>query len=127
VAHNTQLETTKGREKIMSKENEMTGDESKGPPVEAYPAVELGNSTLHAVDFVVDYPGCSTDKQQVASMKTGAPISRGLCLISSIAATVHTPGGNTTATPYKSSGTSYSGFCCIFYKGHYLVTRVVEG
>ncbi|MCU1268176.1 MAG: hypothetical protein JWM21_4494 [Acidobacteria bacterium] len=108
----------------MSKEEEITGDESEKFHVEGYPDVSLGNSTLYTVDFKVNYIACGNNTQSVASMKTGAGIWRGACLISSITATVHTPGGNTNATSYTSSGTSYSQFCCIFYQNHYVVTRV---
>jgi hypothetical protein len=107
-----------------AKEIELTGAKRKRFRTGAYPNVELGNSTLYTVDFTVKYAACSTDTQTVASMKTGAPLSRGLCLLTAVYATVHTPGGNTPATPYTSSGTSYSQFCCIFYKGNYVVTRV---
>ena len=39
--------------------------------------------------------------------------SRGVCLVTEITATVKTPNGNIVATPYSSSGTSYSQFAII--------------
>jgi hypothetical protein len=108
----------------MTEEKEMTGEERKNVPVLAYPYVELGNSTLYTVDFVVYYAGCSTDYQTVNTMKTGAGLPRGVCLVTTVKATVRTTGGNTVATPYTSSGTSYSQFACILYKNNYVVTRV---
>ncbi len=111
----------------MSDKKAVTGDESKKLPApEAYPAVLCSNSTLYTVDFTVKYAGCSTDNQSVGSMKTGAPLSRGLCLLTVVAANVHTPNGIVAAKPYTSSGTSYSEFACIFAQGQYLVTRLVN-
>ncbi len=107
-----------------AKETELTGAQRKKIRSAAYPPVELGNSTPYSVSFTVRYALCSSDNQTVASMKTGAPLSRGVCLLTAVYATVQTPSGPVAATPYTSSGTSYSQFCCIFYKNNYVVTRV---
>jgi hypothetical protein len=115
----------------MSDEKELTAEAAeesrKLPAPETYPNVQLSNSTLYTVVFTVKYALCRTDTPTVASMKSAAPISRGVCLITVVSAIVHTPGGNTPAVAYTSSGTSYSDFACILAGGRYVVTRVVTG
>ena len=109
----------------MSDKKEITGDESKKLPApETYPNVLLSNSTSYTVDFQVDYALCSTDKQTVASMKTGPGLPRGVCLVTAVYAWVKIPGGTVKAKAYTSSGTSYSEWACIYAQSQYMVVRI---
>lgn len=52
---------------------------------------------------------------------------RGICLVTKITATITTPTGDeVVATPYTSSGTSYSQYAVISKDSQYQVTRVVS-
>jgi len=45
--------------------------------------------------------------------KSWTASGRGVCLVTEISANVSTPGGTVEATPYTSSGTSYSQFAVL--------------
>jgi len=80
-----------------------------------YPAVNIINSTTHAVTGTVVYAACSDDDFKIAA---GPGTSwtgpyRGGCLITEISAQIAYEGTFVEATPYESSGTSYSEFAVI--------------
>ena len=82
----------------------------------AYPPVSILNSTPFSAFGEVNYRSilCSDDNYNVApSPATWTADSRGVCLVTRITAIVRTPNGDIAATPYTSSGTSYSQFAII--------------
>jgi hypothetical protein len=81
----------------------------------AYPLVEIANSTNYICTGTVHYASifCSNDGYTVTPNTTWKASGRGVCLVTEISATVKTPSGNIVATPYTSSGTSYSQFAII--------------
>lgn len=81
----------------------------------SYPYVNITNSTGYSVSGEVDYMSifCSNDNYGMGPYKSWTASGRGVCLVTQITANVSTPGGNVTATPYTSSGTSYSQFAVI--------------
>ncbi len=81
----------------------------------SYPLVNIHNATLYNSNGKVDYMSffCSDDNYSVTPNTTWNASSRGVCLVTKITATVKTPGGDFQATPYTSSGTSYSKFAII--------------
>lgn len=95
----------------------------------SYPLVEIKNSTNFIATGNVDYASifCSNDSYTVTPLTTWKAKSRGVCLLTKITATVQTPTGNIVATPYESSGTSYSQFA-IIQTGptSFAVTRIVN-
>ncbi len=81
----------------------------------SYPLVNIHNSTNYIANGTVDYMSifCSNDDYTVTPNTSWQASSRGVCLVTKISATVKTPNGDFQATPYTSSGTSYSQFAII--------------
>ena len=81
----------------------------------SYPLVNISNSTNFIASGTVEYASifCSNDDYTVTPTTSWQASSRGVCLVTKISATVNTPNGNIVATPYTSSGTSYSQFAII--------------
>ncbi|MFR5415364.1 MAG: hypothetical protein ACLTJE_28985, partial [Enterocloster bolteae] len=81
----------------------------------AYPKVHIVNSTNFSVKGKVKYASafCSDDNYEIAPWGSWTAGSRGVCLLTEVSATVHTPGQDAKATPYESSGTSYSQFAVL--------------
>ena len=99
-------------------------------PVEAtaYPPVQIHNSIPYNAWGRVSYAACSGDNYNVTTNTTWTGPGRGLCLLTQITATVRTPNGDIVATPYESSGTSYSQFAIIQTgPNSFRVTRIVDG
>lgn len=80
-----------------------------------YPYVHIVNSTTYSVSGTADYASafCSNDNYGMGPGQSWTASSRGVCLLTKISANVVTPGGTIAATPYTSSGTSYSQFAVI--------------
>lgn len=94
----------------------------------AYPPVEIKNSTAFIAWGTVVYRSvfCRNDSYHVTPNTTWKSPGRGVCLVTEITATVRTPGGDIVATPYTSSGTSYSQFAIIQTgASSFQVTRIV--
>lgn len=94
----------------------------------AYPKVKIFDSTSYIASGKVEYMSafCSNDSYTVTPNTQWQASSRGVCLVTKITATVETPGGDIVATPYESSGTSYSNFAVIQTgENSFAVTRVV--
>ena len=101
------------------------------PNVQAadYPPVTIHNSTQYIANGTVVYASifCRDDNYTVTPNVPWKK-DRGVCLITRITATVQTPQGNIQATPYTSSGTSYSQFAIIQTGANsFMVTRLTEG
>ena len=81
----------------------------------SYPLVNIVNSTSYIASGTVSYMSifCSNDDYTVTPGTAWQAGSRGVCLVTEISATVKTPNGDIVATPYTSSGTSYSQFAII--------------
>lgn len=81
----------------------------------SYPYVTIADSTNYIASGTVSYASafCSNDDYTVTPNTTWSASSRGVCLVTEISATVKTPNGDIVATPYTSSGTSYSQFAII--------------
>ncbi|MEK0315011.1 hypothetical protein [Cohnella sp. 56] len=97
---------------------------------QGYDPVQIHNSTSFNAFGRVEYASlfCSDDNYSVQRDDTWRASSRGACLLTRITATVRTPSGNIEATPYTSSGTSYSNFAIIQTGvNQFQVTRVVSG
>ena len=83
----------------------------------AYPKVHIVNSTNFSVKGKVEI--CilpfSSDDNYADRLPSGSWTagSRGVCLLTEVSAAVHTPGQDSKATPYESSGTSYSQFAVL--------------
>ena len=95
----------------------------------AYPLVEIKNSTNYIASGTVYYASifCSNDNYSVTPLTTWKASSRGVCLLTKITATLKTPSGDIVATPYESSGTSYSQFAIIQTgPNSFAVTRIVN-
>ncbi|MFQ5980198.1 MAG: hypothetical protein ACE5OZ_18855 [Candidatus Heimdallarchaeota archaeon] len=96
----------------------------------AYPLVTIHNSTNFNVEGKVSYLSffCSDDNYSATPGTTWKAKSRGVCLVTEITALVKTPNGDIQATPYTSSGTSYSKFAVIPVGGEnkFAVTRIVS-
>ena len=94
----------------------------------AYPLVNIHNSAQDVACGTVQYASafCSNDDYCVSPGRTWTASSRGVCLITKITASVQTPGGDTVAVEYTSSGTSYSTFAVISSDNGYAVTRIVN-
>lgn len=100
---------------------------NRGP--NGYDPVQIFNSTSFNAFGKVEYASifCSDDNYRVARDETWTASSRGICLLTSISATVQTPSGNIQAEPYTSSGTSFSKFAIIQVGvNKFQVTRVVS-
>ncbi|RKS96051.1 hypothetical protein [Chryseobacterium defluvii] len=95
----------------------------------SYPLVKITNSTNYIASGKVSYMSifCSDDDYSVTPNTTWEAKSRGVCLLTEISATIKTPNGEVVATPYTSSGTSYSNFA-ILQTGpnSFAVTRIVN-
>jgi hypothetical protein len=80
----------------------------------SYPDVQITDSTSFNASGKVSYRSafCSNDNYSVTPNTTWSN-GRGVCLITEISAVVQTSNGNIEATPYTSSGTSYSQFAII--------------
>lgn len=85
------------------------------PAMAAYPYVNIFDSTNYIASGKVSYASafCSDDTYYVTPNTSWTANSRGVCLVTKISATVETPTGKFEATPYTSSGTSYSQFAVI--------------
>ncbi|MCI1780191.1 MAG: hypothetical protein LKI53_09610 [Bacteroidales bacterium] len=95
----------------------------------AYPKVKIFNSTNYIASGTVEYMSalCSNDHYNVTPNTQWKAKSRGVCLLTKITATLKTPNGDIVATPYESSGTSYSDFSIIAGTGNtFRVTRNVS-
>ena len=95
----------------------------------SYPLVKITDSTQFNVSGKVTYASifCSDDNYSATPYTTWSASSRGICLVTEISATVKTPDGDIVATPYSSSGTSYSQFAVIQTgPGKFEVTRRVS-
>ncbi len=81
----------------------------------SYPLVNIINSTNYIASGTVSYMSifCSNDNYTVTPGTSWTADSRGVCLVTEISAVIQTPNGNIQATPYTSSGTSYSQFAII--------------
>jgi hypothetical protein len=81
----------------------------------AYPPVSIVNSTNYTASGKVSYASifCSDDNYTVGPNSTWTASSRGVCLVTKITATLSVFGTDYQATPYESSGTSYSQFAII--------------
>lgn len=81
----------------------------------SYPLVNITNSTQFIASGTVSYMSifCSNDDYTVTPNTQWQANSRGVCLVTEISATVKTPNGDFVATPYTSSGTSYSQFAIL--------------
>jgi hypothetical protein len=96
----------------------------------AYPPVQISNSTPYAASGTVHLASifCSNDDYWVGPNTTWTEGGRGACLVTKIDAVVVTPQGNISATPYESSGTSYSQYAVIQTGANsFEVTRRVTG
>ena len=94
----------------------------------AYPKVHIVNSTNFSVKGKVKYASAfsSDDNYEIAPWGSWTAGSRGVCLLTEVSATVHTPGQDAKATPYESSGTSYSQFAVLqTAPGKFTMTRIV--
>jgi hypothetical protein len=94
----------------------------------AYPVVKIFDSTIYNASGKVYYMSafCSDDNYTVTPNTKWQADSRGVCLLTKITATVKTPSGDIVATPYESSGTSYSNFAIIQTgENKFAVTRIV--
>jgi hypothetical protein len=96
----------------------------------SYPLVTIFNSTQYIASGTVSYASifCSNDGYTVRPNTQWQANSRGVCLVTGISAVVKTPTGGIQATPYSSSGTSYSQFAVIQSGANaFEVTRRVSG
>jgi hypothetical protein len=89
-----------------------------------YPLVHISNSTVHYVSGIVYYAGCRNDDYHMDANSEWTAKSRGVCLLTEISAEVDEDGKKVRATPYTSSGTSYSQFAVIKIHDGYAVTRI---
>lgn len=94
----------------------------------AYPLVHISNSTGHYVSGKVFYASvfCSDDDYHIDANSEWTASSRGVCLLTEISAEVDEDGKKVRATPYTSTGTSYSQFAVIRIHDGYAVTRVTD-
>lgn len=99
-------------------------------PTAFYPLVSVSNSVQYVVSGTVEYASafCSNDDFALTPNTVWTATSRGACLVTKITATVKTPQGNIDATPYESSGTSFSQYAVINYGdgNNFQVTRRVS-
>ena len=98
----------------------------------AYPLVNIQNTTNYSASGTVEYASifCSNDNWGAGPGQTWQASSRGVCLLTGITASVSVNGSTIDATPYSSSGTSYSQFALIQTSSNPLafeVTRRVSG
>ncbi|TWD93364.1 hypothetical protein FB550_1151 [Neobacillus bataviensis] len=110
-----------------NKKRRFNHDDPANGMAYAYPDVSITNSTQFIASGRVEYLSafCRDDNYTVTPNTTWTN-SRGVCLITRITATVRTPDGDFAATPYTSSGTSYSQFAIIQTgRNRFEVTRIV--
>lgn len=96
----------------------------------SYPVVKIHNSTDFSVEGDVVYCSafCSDDSYGMAARGYWEAKGRGVCLVKKISAKLNTPNGVINATPYTSSGTSYSEFAIVHLGvNDFAVTRIVNG
>lgn len=96
----------------------------------AYPPVHIVNSTNYDADGTVHYASffCSNDNYHAPANKDWTAGGRGVCLVTEISAVMNTPNGRIQASPYTSSGTSYSQFAIVQTSPTtFAVTRLVSG
>ena len=81
----------------------------------SYPLVNIVNSTNYSASGTVEYASifCSNDNWGAGPGQPWTASSRGVCLVTEITGNVNVNGTNIQATPYTSSGTSYSQFALI--------------
>ncbi|MCW9707146.1 hypothetical protein [Fodinibius salsisoli] len=93
-----------------------------------YPLVKISNSTRHVIRGKVEYASvfCSNDDYEINPGQEWEAESRGVCLLTKITARIFTDDGVIEASPYESSGTSYSQFAVVKRGEDYVVTRVVN-
>ena len=92
-----------------------------------YPDVRVFNSTPFAASGGVNYAVCSDDAFSIRKHKDWSH-SRGLCLITRVYASLSVDGDFVEATPYTSTGTSYSQFSIIQTGPQsFAVTRITVG
>jgi hypothetical protein len=115
--------------------SEKSGKTKKGrmvdqPKVQSgYPPVTVNNSTPYVCKGTVEYASalCRNDNYIVTPGRGWTAGSRGVCLVTGINATVETLNGDVKASPYTSSGTSYSNFAIIQAGvNQYAVTRITD-
>lgn len=96
----------------------------------AYPLVRITNSTKYVAYGSVEYlsHNCSSDRFDAFPHTSWQARSRGICLVTKIwAGLLDTPAGHhQDATPYTSSGTSYSQFEIIQTSDNPLAFAVVR-
>jgi hypothetical protein len=95
----------------------------------SYPVVCIANSTPYPIGGTVDYASffCSNDSYNIEPNGTWCASSRGVCLVTQITATVSYNGQAVNASPYTSSGTSYSQFAVVQTSpGVFAVTRLTS-
>jgi hypothetical protein len=83
--------------------------------VSDYPPVQVTDSTNYTCTGEINYLSvfCSNDQYVVDAGHTFTGPDRGVCLVDKITATVQTANGDVEATPYTSSGTSYSQYAIV--------------
>lgn len=95
-----------------------------------YPDVKVTNATEHNLVGGVTYESifCSNDTFSIGiGPGTSWSTSRGICLITSVYAVIDFRGTPIQATPYSSSGTSYSQFAVVQTgEKSFEVTRLVS-
>jgi hypothetical protein len=102
-------------------------NQRKQKEIMAYPLAHITNSTGYAASGTVHYASafCSNDNYSVAAHGQWTASGRGVCLITEVSATLYVNGTPVKATPYTSSGTSYSQFAIIQTgPNSFAVTRV---
>jgi hypothetical protein len=87
-----------------------------------YPDVKLTNSTPYKASGHISFAACSGNDFNNLAPNDSQSFSRGACLLTKITATVN----GQDATPYESSGTSYSQYAIIVQGTGFAVTRVVN-
>lgn len=96
----------------------------------SYPPVQITNSTNYSASGTVDYESafCSNDNYSADAGGTWTASGRGVCLVTQITAVLLVNGSQQQASPYQSSGTSYSQFAIVQTSGGgFAVTRVTNG
>jgi hypothetical protein len=100
-------------------------------PQTVYPPVTIQNATPYDATGTVSYRApnfCSPDSYFVNSNNTWEGPPRGICLVTTISATVNTSKGPIQATPYESTGTSFSRFAVIqTAEFSFVVVRISSG
>jgi hypothetical protein len=95
-----------------------------------YPPIQITNLTKNLVrGGDVIYSVCRDDNyKDLKPGETWTGPARGGCLLTKITGLVDTPNGDVWATPYKSSGTSFSEFFIIERRpNEFVITRITSG